>query len=253
MGQLLEGNRAIVVGGASGIGLDTATLFLELGANVGVLDKNEVALMSALESLRQDGRRPEGQCVDATDQAGLRRGMGSLAGRLGGLDSVVISVGVHELLALPEITEQAFQRMVGTNAWSALNTISAAVTLLPRGGSIVALSSLSGVRGHPLVRGIGAAHYAASKGAVASLAKSAALELAHRGVRVNAVAPSMIITPMTRDSYTSSELGAYASRVPLGRLGEARDVSGVIAFLCSSLSRYVTGEVITVSGGVALV
>jgi NAD(P)-dependent dehydrogenase (short-subunit alcohol dehydrogenase family) len=241
---LLEGTRAIVTGGASGIGAATCRRFVEEGALVAVLDVDGEGATAVAE--------PLGATVieaDVADADAMAAAVAGAAEALGGLTCLVNNAGVGNVMHLTDYPDGEWDRLLDVNLRGTFHGLRAA---LPRlrdadGACVVNVASVSGLRPTR-----GEAPYSAAKAAVVSLTRSAALEYAPH-VRVNAVAPGFIDTPLTNFAVTDP---AYADPIvagtPLQRIGTADEVADVIVFLCSPLSRYVTGETVVVDGGSVL-
>jgi NAD(P)-dependent dehydrogenase (short-subunit alcohol dehydrogenase family) len=243
---LLEGRRAVVTGGASGIGAATCRRFADEGARVAVLDVDGEAARAVATAV--GGVAVRG---DVADGGAVTAGFERAAEALGGLDTVVNNAGTGTVLPLHEYADAEWDRLLAVNLTGVFNGTRAAVPHLRAAGrtaAIVNVSSLSGLRPTR-----GEAPYSAAKAGVVALTMSAALEYGPE-VRVNCVSPGFIRTPLTEpacaDDATRAELEAGT---PLGRLGTAEEVAATIAFLCSDLAAYVTGANLVVDGGSALV
>ena len=230
----LEGNVALVTGAASGIGRATAQLLAREGARVVACDVKGGADVVA---------------ADVTDGEAMRAVVARAVDAHGRLDLAVNCAGVgggHG--ATHEYPEADFDRIVAINlrgTWLSMRAEIAAM-LRSGGGAIVNVSSTLGLRGSPF-----AAPYSASKHGVLGLTRTAALEYAQQGIRVNAVCPGAIDTPMMDETFERfpgfrETLTAY---VPMGRMGGAQEVAGAIAWLCGDAASFVTGEALTVEGG----
>jgi NAD(P)-dependent dehydrogenase (short-subunit alcohol dehydrogenase family) len=243
---LLEGRRAVVTGGGSGIGAATCRRFADEGARVAVLDVDGSSAERVAAAVGGVAVR-----ADVADGAALTAGFDRAAEALGGLDTVVNNAGTGNVLPLHDYPDDEWDRLLAVNLKGVFNGTRAAVPHLRaagRTGAVVNVSSLSGLRPTR-----GEAPYSAAKAGVVALTMSAALEYGP-GVRVNCVSPVFIRTPLTEvacaDDATRAELEAGT---PLGRLGTAEEVAATIAFLCSDLAAYVTGANLVVDGGSALV
>ena len=241
--SLLKGHRAIVTGGghADGIGQATARLFAAEGAEVVVFDR---AFPIGALPAGQTARR-----LDVADPAACREAVDEAAAALGGIDVVVNNAGIVAPTRIPDLTAADFARMLEVNVVGTFNVTQAALPHLKKStGSpaIVNVGSIAAQRGGGL---LGGAHYAAAKGGVISFTKATAREGGPFGIRVNAVAPGIIDTGMTRGQYDDDRRRAICETIPLGRFGTADDVARVILFLASPLAGYLTGTVIDVNGG----
>jgi len=242
---LLEGCRAIVTGGASGIGAATCRRFVEEGAAVVVLDVNGDGARAVADALGATAME-----VDVADPLAMATAVAAAADALGGLTCLVNNAGTGNVLPLADYSDTEWDRLLDVNLRGTFHGLRAALPLLQAAGGsgcVVNVASVSGLRPTR-----GEAPYSAAKAAVVSLTRSAALEYAPE-VRVNAVAPGFIDTPLTAfavDEPTSAD--PIAAGTPLRRIGTADEVADVIVFLCSPLARYVTGETVVVDGGSVL-
>jgi NAD(P)-dependent dehydrogenase (short-subunit alcohol dehydrogenase family) len=241
---LLDGRGALVTGGASGIGLATARRLAQEGARVGIVDVNGPAAEAAARELGALA-----WTADVTDLARLEAVSAEAAERLGGLRVLVANAGAGALSSLGRIAPEDFDRLLRVNLTGAYHTIRAGAPFLRAagGGAIVTNASLSGVRATR-----GEAAYSAAKAGVIALTQGAALEWAP-DIRVNCVSPGMIRTPLTELLFRAPGMLEPVTRAtPLGRAGTADEVADAILFLCSDLSRFVTGQNLIVDGGLGL-
>jgi 3-oxoacyl-[acyl-carrier protein] reductase len=246
----LAGRRALVTGGSRGVGRATARLLARAGADVGIGYATRAADAEAVVAeLRGVGRRAFAQAADLTDAAGAELLFSRARAELGGVDLFVANAGIWppDEVALAEMDEAQWTRTVAANLTSVFHTVRRAARDVSDGGRIVIVSSTAGQRGEAYH-----ADYAATKGAVISLAKSLAVELAPRGVTVNCVAPGWVDTEMVAGAMADGGRARAEASIPLGRVATADDVAGPILFLCSRLARHVTGEVLNVNGGSVL-
>jgi NAD(P)-dependent dehydrogenase (short-subunit alcohol dehydrogenase family) len=235
------GKHVLVSGGTSGIGAALAQGFLEAGAAVSVTGVSEAEVKAASEHPILG--RARGAVLDVRDEAAVRRHVESHQE----LDVVVNCAGV--IRRGDELDPATFQAVVDINLNGTMRVCAAARPLLARsGGAIVNLASMLSFFGGGLVPG-----YAASKGGVAQLTKSLAIAYAAEGIRVNAIAPGWIATPLTsalRQDETRS--GAILGRTPLARWGEPADLVGGVLYLCSPAASFVTGTVLVIDGGYSI-
>jgi NAD(P)-dependent dehydrogenase (short-subunit alcohol dehydrogenase family) len=250
MGKL-DGKVAIVTGAAGGIGSVTAELFVREGARVVLVDRDG-ASVSAIAA--RFGDRAHAVEADVASPEGAARYVGAAVSRFGGLDVLFANAGVEGVIAkVVDLPIDAFDRVVAVNLRGAFLGIREAAPVIARrgGGSIVVTSSVAGLVASP---GLGA--YVATKHAVIGLAKTAAIELAPRGVRVNAVSPGPIDNRMMRsvEDQTSPGRGAevkdaFLAMIPMGRYGTEAEVARLVLFLASDDASYCTGGVYVIDGG----
>lgn len=248
----IAGRRALVTGGSRGIGRAVVTLLAGQGAGVGFCYRSaREAADEALAEARRAG--PDGEhwhvAADLARAEDVERLYGRMDEAFGGLDLFVGNAGIwnEEDRPLEELESEEWERMLEVNLTSVYRTTRAAVRRMGEGGRIVLVGSTAGQRGEP-----GHSHYAATKGGIASFAKSLAGELGPRGITVNTVAPGWVDTEMSAAVLRSEEREAALEEIPLGRVATAGDVAGPICFLLSDLARHVTGEVLNVNGGSVL-
>jgi NAD(P)-dependent dehydrogenase (short-subunit alcohol dehydrogenase family) len=242
---LLDGQRAIVTGGGSGIGRGTCRRMAEEGAGVAVVD---IDRESAEAVAAEIGGVAFG--VDVGDPDALQATVDAAAAALGGLSIIYNNAGTSAFDRLHELDPAEWERVLRVNLTGVWAGIRAAVPHIRAagGGSIVSTASISGTR-----PAAGEGPYSASKAAVAALTASAALEYGP-AIRVNAVSPGMIRTTMTAPwfQYMPDQEERFVKGTPVGRVGEPEDVADVVVFLCSDLARFVTGQNIVVDGGLTL-
>jgi 3-oxoacyl-[acyl-carrier protein] reductase len=244
----LDGRVAVVTGGTRGIGLATCHALASAGATVVLTGRDEqVAASCAKELAAEHGTVVEGVGLDVTGSAAVSAVIRGAARTHGRLDVVVANAGRLGDAVIGMISDELVDTMLTTNVAGTINTVQAAArAMMRRGGSIVVLASVVGERGNA-----GQTAYAASKAAVATVARSAAKELGRYGIRVNAVAPGVIETDMTAH-LPADVLERRVADTPLGRLGTPADVAAVIRFLAGDGAAFVTGQVLGVDGGLVL-
>lgn len=235
--------RVLVLTGAAGeIGREIAHGFARSGARLVLADLSSDALAPLAVELEAAGAEVAVVPGDVSTAAGNERIVAATTSRFGAIDDLVLAAGIYPAAPLEEVTDEGWRRCLAINLDSAFYLLREASPHLSQGSSVVALTSIAGMRGSA-----GHAAYAATKGGLLSLARSMARELGPRA-RVNAVAPGIIDTSMTaalRDESSDRLLEG----TPLGRFGTAAEVAGVVQFLCSPAAGYITGEVIQVNGG----
>jgi NAD(P)-dependent dehydrogenase (short-subunit alcohol dehydrogenase family) len=242
---LLEGQRAVITGGGSGIGRATARRMADEGASVAVIDINGDA---AHETAAEIGG--SAHVADVTDADGLRGAVDDAATVMGGITIMFNNAGVGSQAPLHEWAPEEWDRLLAVNLTGVYLGFRAAVPHIrvSGGGSIVSTASISGTR-----PAAGEAPYAAAKAGVAAITASAALEYGP-AIRVNSVSPGMILTPLTEPllQFLPHEQARFERTTPLGRIGEPDDIADVVVFLCSNLARFITGQNIVVDGGMTL-
>ncbi|SCC66578.1 3-oxoacyl-[acyl-carrier protein] reductase [Rhodococcus qingshengii] len=239
---LVEGKSAAITGAAQGIGLEIARLLHEEGAKVMILDVNEDQAASAAASL---GEGAVGRGCDVTDEDSVRDAVEATVAEFGCLDIFVNNAGITRDSSLGKMTLADFEAVLNVHlkgSWLGVRAASA-VMREAGSGSIINMSSLSGKSGN-----FGQSNYSSAKAGIVGLTKSAAKELAHKGVRVNAVQPGLIRTPMT-EAMPPDIFAAREADIPMKRAGEPREVAGAVLFLASEHSSYMTGAVLEVGGG----
>lgn len=238
---MLEGKTAVITGGAQGLGRAIADSFVTRGAKVVIGD---VDLDAAQTAAAEIGDAAIAVRCDVTSESQVSALVGA-AEAFGGLDVMVNNAGILRDATMRRMSLDDFRVVLETHVQGTwLGTRAAATVLRERGGgSIINMSSISGKVGN-----LGQTNYSAAKAGIVGLTKAAAKEVAHAGVRVNAIQPGLIRTAMTqgmRDDILEQRLG----EIPLGRLGEPEEVAAVALFLASDLSSYMTGCVLEVTGG----
>jgi NAD(P)-dependent dehydrogenase (short-subunit alcohol dehydrogenase family) len=242
----LEGKVAIVTGGARGIGRAIAVGLAAFGADVAVCDRDEANQAETVAQLDALGRSPIAGLLDVRDADAVDGFVGQVVEAHGRVDVLVNNAAGTFYAHFVDTSPKGVRTMVDENFLSVTHFVRAVVPVMPAGGAIVNVTSIEAHRAAP---GFGV--YAAMKAAVTSLTKTLALELAPRGIRVNAIAPDAIRTPGDHDLAESATRGdpmAYGRKVPLD-WGETDDCAGAAVYLASRLAKWVTGTVLHVDGG----
>ena len=242
----LAGKKAFITGGNSGIGLATAKLFVDEGAEVTITGRNQATLDEALKLL---GPKAHGIRADVTDSAARKEALKTAAEKFGKIDVLFANAGIAGNTPTGKTEEQLFKQVISTNLTSVFFTVQDALPYLNDGASVVLNGSVIGTLGQA-----GYAAYSASKAGVRALARVLAAELSPRGIRVNVVAPGATKTPIWgRGNRTEEQLTGLEKQlsalIPLGRMGEADEIAKAVLFLASDDSSYVQGVELFVDGG----
>ena len=249
MSQKLAGKIAVITGGSSGIGLATAERFVHEGAYVFITGRRKSELDVAVNQI---GRNVTGVQSDVSKPADLDKLYAAVKEQKGKLDIVFANAGIGEFAPLGQITEDHFDKQFDVNVKGLLFTVQKALPLLQPGGSIVLNASIVSMTGSPAL-----SVYSATKAAVRSFARTWAVDLKEREIRVNAVSPGIIPTPgyntgmkMTQEQVDQFVQGSIRN-IPLGRPGTTDEIAKAVSFLASDDSSYVNGIELFVDGGLA--
>lgn len=247
--KLLQGKTAVITGGSRGIGKGIALRFAAEGANIAItniIDNEEFA--DTVREIAALGVKAKGYVSDASVFADAENVVEEITKDFGSIDILVNNAGITRDTLLMRMTEEQWDQVLTVNLKSVFNLTKAAIKpmMKQKSGSIINMSSVVGVNGNA-----GQSNYSASKAGILGFTKSVAKELGSRNVRCNAIAPGFIITEMT-SKLPEDVKSDWVSRIPLRRGGLPEDVANVALFLASDLSSYVTGQTISVCGGMAM-
>ena len=250
----LQDRVALVTGAARGIGLAAVRVLVQEGARILMCDLDEDVVQDAADDLRKEGRTVQAAKTDVSDQASIAHAVETAISAWGRLDILVSNAAITDDTPFESISTERWHQVMNVNLDSVLYGAQAAMPHLRRSpcASIVNVASIQGLRGQP-----NAMAYATAKGAVVNLTRCMAVDFGPLGVRVNAIAPGYIDTRMAlmhgnvHEHQTDwfQDVFIKHGRLPLRRPGKAEDVAGPILFLASDDSRYVTGQVLVVDGG----
>ena len=244
----LSGKRALITGGGSGLGLSMARAFIHSGSEVIITGRTEHKLQDAVEEL---GHRASYIVNDVSDLSSLPGLADQIENEAGPVDILVNNSGINMKKPLFEVTDDEFQQIMQTNlngSFALTREVSRKMAERER-GSIIMITSMAAIYGIPDVNA-----YTASKTAVLGLVRSLAVDLSPMGIRVNAIAPGFIDTPMLRRAFDSDpeRKKRVLQRTPLRKLGQPEDVASAALFLASDASRFITGVNLPVDGGNAI-
>ena len=238
-----KNKTAIVTGAGKGIGRGIAMALARDGFNVVAADLNQADADAVAKEIGGLGVEAVGLACDVSDAAAVKALFSATAERFGRLDALVNNAGIYPYVAFEKMTEADWDKVLDVNLKSVFLCSQEAAKVLPEGGRIVSISSVASIIGFE-----GLTHYCASKGAINGFTRALALELAHKKITVNAVAPGAIKTPGASGS-SEEQIKQTVALIPLARMGEPEDIANAVAFLASDRSGYITGQVIVVDGG----
>jgi 2-hydroxycyclohexanecarboxyl-CoA dehydrogenase len=250
----LSGRRAVVTGGGRGIGRATALRLAALGADVAVVARTAAQVEQVAAEVRARGARGLGISADLTGYAACRAALLRVQQELGGLEILVNNAGWTLTSSFLEEDEAYWRRVIDSNLWSAIFCSRVALEWMVDhgGGAIVNVASDAGRVGTA-----GEAVYSAAKGGVIALTRSLAREMAPHGVRVNCVCPgpteTEVLAENRRDPQQAGRIDRMILQIPLRRVAQPEEVAEAVVFFCTDASRYITGQVLSVSGGLTMV
>lgn len=244
----LSGKIGVITGGNSGIGLATATAFVNEGARVAILGRDPTTLDAAVRGLGDAAIGVQGDVLRLAD---LDRLYDTVRTRLGRIDVLFVNAGVVQMRPIEHVDEAHFDQMFGVNIRGAYFTIQKALPLFNDGGAIILNTSIANRTGNATF-----SVYSATKAALRSLARTLSAELADRGIRVNAISPGPIETPIfgrlgiPEESLNDLAAG-FRARVPMKRFGSAEEIANAVLFLATADSSFVLGHELVVDGGMS--
>jgi 3-oxoacyl-[acyl-carrier protein] reductase len=243
-----NGKKALVTGSGSGIGKSIALLLADLGADIVV---NDISLENAQQTAKdviEKGRKALVSNANVVQDNEVKKMFESIEAEFGRIDILVNNAGITKDALLMDMSETQWDQVMDVNLKGVFLCCRYAAKMMSehQSGKIVNISSASALIGN-----IGQVNYVASKGGVASMTKTLAKELARYNIRVNAVAPGYIRTPMT-ESVPEKVEKYIIGQIPLRRAGEPEEIANTVAFLCSDMSSYITGQILSVSGGMVV-
>ncbi len=242
----LKDKVAIITGGDSGIGRATAIAFAKEGADIAIIFLNEEKDAAETKQIvEQQGTRAIAIEGDITNENFCRIVIDKVVGEFGKLDILVNNAGEQHPQENPEdITAEQFERTFKTNVFGMFYITKIALPLMKEGSSIINTASITAYKGHPELL-----DYSSTKGAIVSFTRSLSLMVAKRGIRVNAVAPGPIWTPLIPSTFTKDQVKQFGKETAFGRPGQPEEVAPAFVFLASGDSSYITGQTIHINGG----
>lgn len=250
--NLLKDKKALVTGGTAGIGKEIALTFAKQGAHVAIFGTNSDRAAQVLQELEQARIFPEQkflvELANISDKKAVDEAINRILTAWGTVDILVNNAGITRDGLLMKMSEDDWDQVIAVNLKSVYNTCQALVRSMIRArcGKIINISSVVGLTGNA-----GQVNYAASKSGIIGFTQSLAKELAARNICVNCIAPGFIKTSMT-DVLTEAQKEGIMKQIPMGRLGHPQEIADTALFLASSLSNYMTGQVLTVDGGMVM-
>ncbi|MBI3211339.1 MAG: 3-oxoacyl-[acyl-carrier-protein] reductase [Simkania negevensis] len=247
--MLLKGKTALITGGTSGLGKAIALLFAEQGAHVAIFGTNVARAKEVAEKLQEvrasSDQKVWFETVDVSKKEEVSAAVERLVATWGDIEILINAAGITRDKLFLKMAEEDWDQVINTNLKSVYNLSHVLVRSMMKAkkGKIINIASVIGLTGNP-----GQVNYAASKLGIVGFTKSLAKELASRNICVNCIAPGFFSTPMT-DKLSDAQKESILQRVPMGRLGDPKDLAQAALFLASSMSDYITGEVLTVDGG----
>lgn len=249
---MLKGKKALITGGTAGIGRGIALAMAREGAHVVIFGTNEERASLVVAEMQEltegSGQMFFYQIVDVADKAAVDAAMQAVLAKFGCVDILVNNAGITKDVLLMKMSEEDWDQVLATNLKSVYNTCQSLVRVMlkARSGKIINISSVVGLTGNA-----GQANYAASKAGMIGFTKALAQEVASRGVCVNCIAPGFIQTKMT-DVLNEGQKEGILRQIPMGKMGLPEDIANAVVFFASPLSDYITGQVLSVDGGMVM-
>ena len=244
----LEGKIALVTGASYGIGFAIASAYAEAGATIVFNDIKQELVDKGLAAYAEKGIKAHGYVCDVTNEEQVNELVKKVEEEVGVIDILVNNAGITKDNLLMKMSEEEFDKVIEVNLKGAFNCMKhvSRIMLKQRSGHIINMSSVSGVMGNA-----GQVNYCASKAGIIGMTKSLARELGSRGITVNAIAPGFIETEMT-DVLSEDVKENLLGSIPLKRMGQTKDIAETVAFLASDKASYITGQTISVDGGMGM-
>jgi 3-oxoacyl-[acyl-carrier protein] reductase len=250
--RLLQGKKALITGGTAGIGREIALTFAREGAHVAIYGTNAERAAKVVEEMQALKVAPDQQftfaIVNVADTKEVEGAINQLLQVFGNIDILVNNAGITRDMLLMKMKEEDWDAVLDTNLKSVFNTCQTLVRpmLKAKSGKIINISSVVGLTGNA-----GQVNYSASKSGMIGFTKALAQELASRGICVNCIAPGFIATRMTDELNEQQREGIF-KKIPMGRMGTTQEIADAALFLASGMSNYITGQVLTVDGGMVM-
>ena len=248
----VKGKKVLITGGTAGIGKEIALTFAQAGASVAIfgtnLERTEQMVQEMSANKSDEAQQFVAKVVNVADKKAVESAINEILTAWGNIDVLINNAGITRDGLLMKMAEEHWDEVIDVNLKSVFNTCQALVRpmMKARCGKIINISSVVGLTGNA-----GQVNYSASKSGVIGFTKSLAQELATRGICVNCIAPGFIETRMT-DALTEGQKEGILKKIPMGRIGKPKDIAHAALFLASDMSQYMTGQVLTVDGGMVM-
>jgi 3-oxoacyl-[acyl-carrier protein] reductase len=243
----LDGRVVLVTGASSGLGARFAEVAAANGAAVVLVARRSKPLDAVRAKIEKAGGRAAVAVADVTDRADMRRTFGAAEKAFGTVDVLVVNAGIVRVARALETSAEMWREVMATNLDAVFFTAQEAANRMVTAGKPGAIITIASIAGFAVERGVAA--YSVSKAGVIQATRALALELARKGIRVNAIAPGYTVTDLNREFLTSDKGAAMCEQIPLGRFGEIGDLDGAFLLLASDAGRWITGATVLVDGG----